>query len=463
MKNIFLFVLALIYIPLFAQDITGSWKGTLKFQGGQIPLIFNISGTGNGHSATMDSPNQGAKGIPVTTVTFSGDNLVLAIPAANIEYRGTLTNNTVKGTYTQNGNVIPLDLVRGQAEIKKTRPQEPLKPYPYHTEDVVFRNEKAGITLAGTLSMPKKEGNFPAVVLITGSGGQNRDEELLGHKPFLVLADHLTRSGIAVLRYDDRGVGASQGVFEAATSADFATDAEAAFSYLKTRKEINKKKIGLAGHSEGGTIAPVVAATNPDVAFIVLMAAGNISGDELMMLQNYMLGKASGMPETELTRLGTINRKLYTIIKQESAVPVMKEKLTGVFTTEMKPLLISKGISEDDVTQYINMQVTGLSTPWYTNFIRFDPAATLEKIKCPVLALNGDKDLQVAPIANLEAVKRAGLKSGNKNITAKQLPGLNHLFQESTTGLPAEYGEIDQTISPIVLSEISSWINKQVK
>ncbi|AXG73119.1 alpha/beta hydrolase [Flavobacterium arcticum] len=464
MKKIITLFALLITTGLFAQDIKGTWYGLLTFPGGKLRITVHVEQSEKGFTATMDSPDQGTMGIPTENVLFDGKEMSFTIPAINGEYKGVYENNGFVGTFTQNNYPIPLNLGREEIKTEKPkRPQEPVKPYPYYSEEVTFKNEKAGITLAGTLTMPKKEGNFPAVVLISGSGPQNRDEELLGHKPFLVLSDFLTRNGIAVLRYDDRGVATSGGTFEGSTTNDFATDATAAFTYLQSLPSINKRKVGLIGHSEGGTIAPMVANANKDVAFIVLMAGTAIPGDELMMLQNYLLGKANGMPEEELTNLGNINRKIYDVIKEDIPLTEIKTKLYNVFNSELKPLFISKGISNEQVTQYINMQVAELSSPWYTNFIRYNPTTALEKVQCPILALNGDKDLQVAAIANLDAIKRAAEKSGNKKVTTKQLSGLNHLFQESSTGSPSEYGSIEQTIAPSALNEISVWILKQVK
>ncbi|WP_294818930.1 alpha/beta hydrolase [uncultured Flavobacterium sp.] len=464
MKKAISFLLFLVSATLFAQDISGPWHGLLTFPGGQLRITITIENVeGGGYTATMLVPEQSPKAIPVTSVLYENGIIAFGLPDAGIDYRGTLENNVFKGTFTQNRNALPLDLGREEVKIQpKARPQEPVKPYPYTTEEVTFKNDKAGITLAGTLTMPQKGGNYPAVILISGSGPQNRDEELLGHKPFLVLADHLTRAGIAVLRYDDRGVGASEGKFAKATTEDFAIDAEAAFLYLKTRKEINTGKIGMIGHSEGGMIAPIVASRQADAAFIVLLAGPAIPGDELMLLQNYLMGKANGMPEEELTKLGAINRQLYDAIKAEKEPNPLRAKLQTIFDQQLKPVFISKGIPKDQVTQYVDIQVNEMASPWYSNFIRYNPAPVLEKVQCPVLALNGEKDLQVAPTANLDAVKRAAQKSGNKKVTAKVLPGLNHLFQETKTGSPAEYGELEQTFSPVALKEITDWIKKQV-
>ena len=298
---LFLFT-TFLSLTAFAQDITGTWDGILKVQGTQLRLVFNISKTNTGFTSTMDSPDQKATGIPITTTTFENNTLKLAIPMASISYEGVLGNDrNIVGTFKQGALTVPLNLTKGVVEKEKiVRPQEPTKPYPYYSEDITFENSKAGITLAGTLTLPSKEGNFPVVVLISGSGPQNRDEELLGHKPFLVLSDYLTKNGIAVLRYDDRGIAESKGNFRTATTADFAEDAAAAVTYLQTRKEINSKKIGLMGHSEGGVIAPMVASTNKAVAFIVLLAGTGIPGDALLLLQKALIERSEGATESDI-------------------------------------------------------------------------------------------------------------------------------------------------------------------
>ena len=465
MKKIILLLALFSSACLFAQDITGPWYGLLSYPGGEFHITLNITKTPTGYSSTMNLAEQKAKDVPLTTTTFVSNTLTFTLAKAGIEYKGELLDNIFKGTFTQKN--MPLELNFSREPIKTAekakRPQEPVKPYPYYEEEVTFKNEKAGITLAGTLTLPKKEGNYPAVILISGSGPQNRDEALLGHKPFLVLSDYLTRNGIAVLRYDDRGIAGSTGTFATAITQDFATDAAAALAYLKTRKEINKNKIGLAGHSEGGIIAPIVATENTGVAFLVLLAGTAIPGDELLMLQNYLISKADGMPEEELNKLGAINRKVYDIVKQEQNTTVMKAKINAEYSNELKPLLISKGIPQDQVGPYLEMQANELASPWYVNFIRYNPFTTLEKVKCPILAINGSNDVQVAAKANLEAIKRATAKSGNKKVTIKELPGLNHLFQQSATGAPADYGTIEETFSPIALKEVLAWIQQQVK
>src|SRR5690606_29142835 len=257
MKKLFTLIILMATTFAIAQDITGTWNGKLEFQGVQLRMVVNISQNEAGeYNGTMDSPDQGAKGIPLSNITFSNNSLAFSVPAAGVQYKRDLKDGIITGTFSQAGTSLPLNLSKG---LGVNRPQEPKAPFPYYSEDITFKNEKEGITLAGTLTLPEKTGNYPAVILISGSGPSNRNEEIADHKPFLLLADHLTKNGIAVLRFDDRGVGESGGDFQKATSADFATDVEAAFKYLKTRPEINKKKIGLLGHSEGGMIAPMVA------------------------------------------------------------------------------------------------------------------------------------------------------------------------------------------------------------
>lgn len=446
-----------------AQDITGQWNGLLKVQGTQLRLVFHVVKTAGGYTSTMDSPDQGAKGIPVTSTSFENGILKFLVTAIGLNYEGRLTGDSVfTGTFKQGGLTVPLELSRKPAEKEKLqRPQEPMPPYPYYSEDIVFENRTAGIKLAGTLTMPSKEGNFPVVILISGSGPQNRNEELLGHKPFLVLSDFLTRNGIAVLRFDDRGIAASQGDFSTATTADFATDVEAATQYLLTRKEINKNKIGLVGHSEGGIIAPMVAAGSKNIAFIVLMAGTGIPGDELLLMQQAAIAKASGMPDTSIAKYAGINKKVFGMVKTITDTARLKNEVTTYLTTlaaadSNKPA----GMSE---ASYVNMQVRKIVNPWMTWFIKYDPATALKKVHCPVLAINGDKDLQVPSKANLPAIKNALETGGNKNVTTLELPGLNHLFQECKTGSPDEYAFIEQTISPLALNALLQWINGQVK
>lgn len=446
-------LLVLVFLSAFSQHVSGSWRGVLKVQVIQLRIVINISKTGDGYTATLDSPDQGAKGIPVTSISFENTTLKFSVANLGVEYEGTFAqDSTITGTFKQAGQSFPLDFTRSTEKEKElVRPQDPVKPYPYYEEEISFENKEARIKLAGTLTMPKKEGYFPIVILISGSGPQNRNEELLGHKPFLVLSDHLAKNGIAVLRFDDRGVGTSTGDFKAATSFDFSKDVEAGVQYLKTRKEINKKQIGLMGHSEGGLIAPMIAARSKDIAFIVLLAGPGVSGDQILLEQQKLIGQASGMDPSTLAKNETINRGAFEIVKKSKDLNQLKSELTEY--------LKNNGVPESG----INASVNQMANPWMKYFMEYDPSVSLEKVRCPVLALNGEKDLQVPPKQNLEPIKNSLKKGKNNNVTIKELPGLNHLFQESKTGAPTEYASIEQTISPIALGEILNWIKEQTK
>lgn len=464
MKGIATFFLVLMTImSSFGQEIEGQWNGVLKIQGMQLRIVFHINRSDKGLSATMDSPDQQAKGIPVSATTFENSNLKLVVAKAGLEYSGTLKGQMIEGTLRQSGMEFPMNLSREVIEKPVVkRSQEPSKPYPYYSEEVTFQNGNANITLAGTLTLPQREGNFPAVILISGSGPQNRDEELLGHKPFLVISDYLTRNGIAVLRYDDRGVAQSKGDFKTATTVDFASDVESAIAFLKTRKEINKSKIGLIGHSEGGIIAPMVAAKLKEVNFIVLLAGTGIRGDKLLLLQQEAIAKASGTSDEAIQRNREINTKAFEMVFKSASTEALKRDLEKYLKeTSVNNPSVNKGGMTDD--QFIALQIAQVTSPWMQYFIKYDPAPTLEKVKCPVLAVNGEKDLQVPPKVNLPAIEKALKAGGNKQVTIKEFPGLNHLFQECKTGAPAEYAEIDQTFSPLVLEVIGKWIIEKTK
>ena len=438
------------------QEIAGQWFGILKVPGMQLNIVFNISKTATGFTTTMDSPDQKAIGIPVTTTTFENSVLKLAIPAGGIEYEGILDNNdNIVGSFKQAGMVMALNLSKNKVEKDiLIRPQEPKKPFDYLSEDLTFENSVDKITLAGTLTLPKTGNNFPAVILISGSGPQNRDEEILGHKPFMVLADYLTKNGIAVLRYDDRGTAKSTGNFGSATTNNFATDVEAAVKYLQNRKEINHKKIGLIGHSEGGIIAPMVASSTADIAFIVLMAGPGIRGDKLMLLQKELLERQMGITENEIIKGQDLMAGAYKIIVDSKNNDDLNSKISNYFKEK-----IEGNDSENEIKSLTNM----ISSTWMKNFIKLDPAIALQKVKCPVLAINGEKDLQVPASINLISINDALVKGGNKKVTTKLLPNLNHLFQECTTGAPTEYGTIEQTFVPAALQEILNWLKIQTK
>ncbi|MBA4055026.1 MAG: alpha/beta hydrolase [Marivirga sp.] len=343
------------------------------------------------------------------------------------------------------------------------RPQEPSKPYPYYSEDITFQNIQANISLAGTLTLPSKQGSYPAAILISGSGAQNRDEQISGHKPFLVIADHLTKNGIAVLRFDDRGVGKSTGDFSAATTADFAADVASAVAYLKTRTDINVKKIGLIGHSEGGVVAPMVASSSGDVSFIVLLAAPGIEIKKVLMMQQELIPRAMGASESDVQKSVAISEKAFEMILTSDDRQTLKADLAKLVEENYDDVPAALRPPNMTKEQTVAMQSEVLSSPWYQNLLRYDPAPTLEAVNCPVLALNGEKDIQVTSRENLAGISDALKNGGNTNVTTKELANLNHLFQECETGSLMEYDKIEQTFSPVALKEISDWILKQMK
>jgi len=444
--------------PVKPSDIDGAWIGTLDL-GIKLRVVFHIAATPDGLTATLDSPDQGANGIPASSVKRDGSSLKIEIEKISGTFEGKIAADpssgnpsSIDGTFTQLGSPHPLVLkrVKDSAELELKRPQNPTKPYPYHDEDVSYENKVQNVTLAATLTIPQGKGPFPAVVLITGSGPQDRDESLLGHKPFLVLSDYLTRHGIAVLRADDRGTAKSTGDFKTATTADFATDTEAGITYLKTRPEVDPHKIGLIGHSEGGVIAPMIAARNKDVAFIVMMAGTGVPGDEIIVAQSEAIAVASGKDPAKAAKDAATEREMITLVETEKDEAVLEKELTE----KMKQ-------SGDVPEAQIGLQIKQLTSPWFRYFLTYDPVIALRKVTCPVLALNGSLDKQVLPSQNLPPIRKAFAESGNQHVEIDELPGLNHLFQTAKTGSPAEYSQIEETISPVALEKMTSWILKQ--
>jgi len=457
MKRFFFFLLCIFPVgTIFSQNIKGYWSGILDVGATKLPIVLNISEKEGKYSATMDSPSQGAKGIPLNSINFDNAKLTFSITNIGVEYEGVWQSDSIVGTFKQSGMSFPLTFLPAKESPKLlTRLQEPTLPYPYHAEDLRFENKKSGITLAGTLTLPKEGNKFPAVVLVSGSGPQNRDEEVFGHKPFLVLSDYLTRNGIAVLRYDDRGVAESGGNYQTATLQDFATDATAAVNYLKTRKEINPEKIGIIGHSEGGIIAFMLAGeSGSDLAFIVTMAGMAIPGDSLMRMQRYAISKTMGISDALIEQNEAVVGIAYSIANSYSQD----------FILQNMDNLINEAIP-DSLKMNINIRlglqqaVKQIMAPEILSLMNFNPSDALKSIKCPVFALNGEKDLQVPADINLDRVK--ALVKGP--VTVKKYPNLNHLFQHCTTGLPSEYGNIEETISPEVLNDIATWIKQTFK
>ena len=460
-----------VQVSTFANgEIEGIWQGTLEFSGMELRVIFTISRSpDNTLFATYDVPEQNVTGAAVDKMTFGNRDVHLEIFPIEGVFKGTLSEDGEKidGNWIQGGMTLPLVLKRTQTKLVVRRPQEPKEPFPYRTEEVVFENVDARITLAGTLTIPPSVGTFPAVLLLSGSGAQDRDEAAFGHRPFLVLADYLTQRGMAVLRVDDRGIGGSTGKFDEATAKDYASDAMASVTYLKSREEIDPALIGLIGHSEGGMIAPMVAVRSPETAFIVLIASPGMTIKNMEFTEQARTLKAKGAGDDLIARNRAVQESLFAVINRETDGNVVKDKFTSILTEFFNGLGEEErkitGISEENLASHIHDQFQRLHSPWFRFYLNYDPGTVLKKVTCPVLAVNGEKDIQVTPKKNLEARTTALKAGGKKNCTIKELPGLNHLLQTAETGNISEYGKIEETMSPTALQIIGDWIRDQLK
>jgi pimeloyl-ACP methyl ester carboxylesterase len=463
-KAVFYIFLFLLTGNLYSQEIIGSWTGSLKIQETSLRLVFNVSMKDSVLISTFDSPDQGAFGLPTTRTTYSESDKKLEIIASGlgIFYRGILENDSIVGTFNQGGIPFPLTLRKTIKEVVH-KPQTPIEPLPYISEEVTISdNSQNKVSLSGTLTLPDSTGIFPAIILIAGSGPNDRDETIFGHKPFYLLSDYLTRNGFAVLRYDKRGVGKSTGDYSKATISDFVTDASNALEYLKSRKEIDSSKIGMLGHSEGGIIAPMVASKSSDVKFLVLLAAPGTKGIEIVLDQNENSLKHQGIEPETINRLQLTNREIFESLLvwsgSENDRTALRDRLSYLW--EQLPILIKLKLEKEP---YLRAQFNAMITPGYRSFLATDPKDYLSLVSCPVLAINGENDVQVPALKNLEAIKHHIQKGGNYKVETKSYPMLNHLFQESITGQPDEYAKIDQTISPQILSDITNWIKNQTE
>ncbi len=448
-----LLLLLPVLVAVQARDIAGSWEGAIDAPGGKLRLRLHVAkgdGDGGAMTAKMDSVDQGALGIPVDQITFADGVVKWGISRIGASYEGKLSaaGDVIEGTLTQ-GMALKLDLKRmtaaAVAASAAARPQTPKPPFPYKVEEVSFPSTAAGVTMGGTLTIPEGAGPHPAVILISGSGAQDRDETIFNHRPFHVLADHLSRRGIAVLRYDDRGVGKSNGDRAEATSVDFSEDAEGGLDFLAKRKDIDAKRIGFIGHSEGGVIAPMIAVRRPEAAFIVLMAGTGVDGEQILYEQGQAVLKAQGATEEALAAQKAIQEKMFGIIRSErnpeAAAAKLKEVLGGSPAAEQS--------------------IKSVNSMWFRYFLTYNPQPVLERVKCPVLALNGSLDTQVVASQNLPAIEAALRSGGNKDFETVLLPGLNHLMQTAKTGGGAEYNQIEETIAPAALDRMAAWLRQR--
>ena len=451
--------------PADSSGFVGNWIGTLDVGAAQLRLRFVITEGDDGLGATLFSIDQGNAEIPVGTVTTNGDTISMSMPMVGASYTGALSaeDGRINGTFTQAGVPFPLILERAPADEGEgagpvRRPQDPEEPFPYLAEDVTFPNPGGGHTLAGTFTRPRSGGPFPAVVLISGSGPQDRDEALMGHRPFLVLSDHLTRRGIAVLRFDDRGVGESTGDFGSATTEDFATDALAGVAYLKSRDDVDPGAIGLAGHSEGGLIAPMAAVRSSDVSYIVLMAGTGVNGEQILYAQAALIARAGGVSEAAVAENRDRQRRIFEVLKEEADPGRAAEQIAAAIVPAEYDGL--SDAAREQVDAVVAAEVQRVNSPWFRFFLTHEPAEMLEKVTVPVLAINGEKDLQVPHEENLRAIEKALQRGGNTRYEIHALPDLNHLFQHAETGAPGEYQAIEETWSPEAMELISDWILK---
>lgn len=447
------------------EKIVGTWTGTLAFGGNSLRTVVHVARDGAGKlTATMDSPDQGAVGIPVERIGVDGGRLVLEVKSVQGRYEGRIDAavKEIAGTWTQRGFTLPLTFRRSTGPTARARPQEPRPPFPYKAEDVTYPSAGSGVTLAATLTLPPGKGPFPGVMLVAGSGPQTRDEVVSGHKVFMVVADYLTRRGIAVLRADKRGIGKSTGNAATARIPDYALDAAGGVDYLKRRKEIDPRRIGILGHSEGAMVAPIVAGRlrSRDVRFVILLAGPAVRGRDLLLRQSELIARAEGVPSGQRQKAAALNAKLYDLAVREKDEKKAYKQMRGLIDAYVASL---PAADRAEVQASLgDGQLKMLLSPWMRYFLAYDPSVALRTVRCSVLALFGSKDLQVPPGQNLSAARAALDAGGNRDATIRELPHLNHIFQHSRTGSPSEYGSLPETFSREALEIVTRWIEKRV-
>ncbi|MFM6932858.1 MAG: alpha/beta hydrolase family protein [Novosphingobium sp.] len=445
--------------PVLA-GLDGRWNGEVTLNGATLRQGLRFRTAPTGTIGLYESPDQMVSGVPVRGLIREGNGLRWSIMGGMLKFSGTLSDDgqTLAGTFTQTGQAdMPIAFKKqaaGQKAAEAKRPQLPIAPFPYRSEEVSFANPAApGVTLAGTLTLPQGKGPFPAAILITGSGPQDRDETLAGHKPFAVIADHLTRKGFAVLRYDDRGTAKSTGDFSKATSADFGSDANAAFAALAARKDISSGKIGFIGHSEGGMVAPIAMAGNAKVAYAILLAGPGTRLDQLMLSQQRLIGSQMGRSEADLDKAEPVFAKIFAAVAKAKDNAEAETAIEAILTPQAR---VDLGLPANAPASILTARLGG---PWFRYFLNYDPAPNLARIKVPVLAINGTLDRQVPANENLPAIRNA--LAANKDVTIAELPGLNHLFQTAKTGGLGEYQRLEETFAPAALDLMTAWLQKR--
>ncbi len=446
---------------------TETWKGA--FKAGPREFDFQIRIFKDESSklhGKLDSFSEKLGDLSIDIRAGNKDSFAFVMPSTKAVYEGKFnaSRNRIEGKWRQTGQEFALNFDKVALEETRSmtptkRPQNPTKPFPYREQEVTFTNAADKAMLSGTLTLPKVKGKYAAAILISGSGGQDRDESLLEHKPFLVLADHLTRAGIAVLRYDDRGIAKSTGDYLTADSRDFARDTAAAVDFLKQHAEIDPAKIGLIGHSEGGLIAPIVATMRDDIAFIVMLAGPGVTGREVILNQTALIEAAEGASD----EVRAVNHEFLMAVLEEMSSAKTNDEIKTTLRTKFAELRekISEAHREEMSPAIFESSVTPMLSPWFRYFLSYDPRPALTKLRCPVLALNGELDLQVDPKLNLPEIRKAFAAGGNSDVQVVELPGLNHLFQTAKSGSPSEYRLIEETMSPVALKAMSDWLAKR--
>lgn len=459
-KNFLVLIIASLSFCLQAQenDLSGSWRGSLDVMGQKLPLEFHFEQVEDGWKGTADSPAQGAKGLLLKNILFNGLMASWEFEQIPAMYEGVLVGDTLKGNFTQSGTLFPLELRRipeGAEDAALARPQEPKPPFEYEELETSFVTGAGRIKLAGTITKPKGAGPFPAVVLVSGSGPQNRNGELMGHQPFWVISDYLTRQGIVVFRYDERGVGASEGDFMQATSYDLKDDAADAIAHLRKFPFVNQQKVGAIGHSEGGMIGWMLAAEG-HVNFLIAVAPPVVAIDQFMEQQTVDVLRSSGASEAVIDERLTLNKKVYATVKNTEKLSDLEENLQQMLQQHLSGLGVDEASVEEESVAIIKALGPSM-TPWLFEFLKFSPESYIKEIQIPVYAAFGEKDIQVNAAVNAEALRKWVV--GREDLfEIVEYPNLNHLFQTAETGLVSEYATISETFNEKVLEDFVGWI-----